>query len=527
MRRLSTILIALLVGTLSLGGCGFSVYDLPLPGGADTGSDPLTVKVQFADVLDLVPQSTVKVDDLTVGKVTKVELDHGVAVVTMELRKDTDLPADARAEIQQTSLLGEKYVALSAPASGDSGPRLKSGDTIPLANTGRNPEVEEVLGALSLILNGGGVAQLKTIATELNKALGGREDSARSVLDQVNKLVTNLDDNKQDIVDAIASVNRLSKSVHKQEKTIDATLDELPSALTSIDAQRKDLVTMLKALDHLGDTGVKVINASKDNTVAVVRDLQPVLTELANSGDHFVNSFNTFLTYPFVDAAVGNNPQVARNLHMGDYVNLDVTLDLDMQSLKNLPDIPQNVCMTVNELRKRYGGQLNDILDWPVSKLCNSDLAKSLSQCQHVLQNKLADGQVPLPLPAECAQLPQSLTSTLKDLLGGISGQLQKGLDPCKLLPVLCSSAGSGDSTGSAGSGTGSGSSSGSGGDGGGVLGGLGGLLGGGSNRAPTAYATQRVSIDQLDKAFDPSLVALMVPGLDTGDPLDTEGGTR
>ena len=33
---------------------------------------------------------------------------------------------------------------------------------------GRAAEVEEVLGALSMLLNGGGVAQIKTISTELN-----------------------------------------------------------------------------------------------------------------------------------------------------------------------------------------------------------------------------------------------------------------------------------------------------------------------------------------------------------------------
>ncbi|MDQ6688344.1 MAG: hypothetical protein M3Z50_12180, partial [Actinomycetota bacterium] len=37
-----------------------------------------------------------------------------------------------------------------------------------------------------------------------------------------------------------------------------------------------------------------------------------------------------FLTYPFVDAAVGNNPTVARNLHMGDYTNLSARLDLSL-----------------------------------------------------------------------------------------------------------------------------------------------------------------------------------------------------
>ena len=52
-------------------------------------------------------------------------------------------------------------------------PELASGDTIPITRTGSAPEAEEVLGALSLLLNGGGLQQIKVITTELNKALDG------------------------------------------------------------------------------------------------------------------------------------------------------------------------------------------------------------------------------------------------------------------------------------------------------------------------------------------------------------------
>ena len=186
-----------------------------------------------------------------------------------------------------------------------------------------------MLGALSLLLNGGGVAQLKTIATELNKALEGREDSASSVLEQVRLFMSQLDEGKEDIVTAIDSLNTLAISVNGQMDSIDAALDELPSALTSLDKQRADLVKMLKSLDELGDVGVRVIKASKDATIESLRQLNPVLTELANSGDDFVKSFNVFLTYPFVDEVVGRDPQVARNLHMGDYTNLSIELDID------------------------------------------------------------------------------------------------------------------------------------------------------------------------------------------------------
>ena len=55
-----------------------------------------------------------------------------------------------------------------------------------------------------------------------------------------------------------------------------------------------------------------------------------MLNQLADSGDDFVKAFHVFLTYPFVDEVVGRDPQVARNLHMGDYTNLSITLDLDL-----------------------------------------------------------------------------------------------------------------------------------------------------------------------------------------------------
>ena len=59
-----------------LSGCGFTgLYGASLPGGANVGSHPYTVTVQFANVLDLVPQSSVKVNDVAVGKVTAITLD--------------------------------------------------------------------------------------------------------------------------------------------------------------------------------------------------------------------------------------------------------------------------------------------------------------------------------------------------------------------------------------------------------------------------------------------------------------------
>ena len=358
-RRTATTVAAAVSGLMVLSGC--SIYDVPLPGGADTGDNPMKVTVMFRDVLDLVPQSTVKVNDVTVGKVTSVTLKGYVAKVEIALPRTVDLPDNAEAQIRQTSLLGEKFVSLSPPRNPEG--KLANNDVIGLDRTGRNPEVEEVFSALALLLNGGGVGQLKTIVTELNNAMGGRETEVRSVLDQIRVFTGQLDQNKESIVAAIENTNRLAGRLRAQESTIKSTLDDVPDALRSVNRQRADLVKLLQALTRLSGVGVKVIQASKESTINRLSDLAPVLDKFAKAGQNMPESFQVFLTYPFVDAAVGQNPRVARNLHQGDFTNLSVNLDLDLADLA-LPDlpsipVPSVICAAVKQARQSAGQQID------------------------------------------------------------------------------------------------------------------------------------------------------------------------
>lgn len=153
--------VALAVGfSMSLGACSVPSFNgiesLPLPGGADLGSHPYEITADFNDVLNLMPQSAVKVNDVAVGRVTKISLsqDNWSARVTMKINGKVKLPENAYAHLEQSSLLGEKFIQLAAPTKGASTAMLRTGQTIPLTRTNRNPEVEEVFGALSMLLNG-------------------------------------------------------------------------------------------------------------------------------------------------------------------------------------------------------------------------------------------------------------------------------------------------------------------------------------------------------------------------------------
>ena len=95
---------------------------------------------------------------------------------------------------------------------------------------------------------------------------------------------------------------------------------------------------MLKALAHLSGVGTRVINLSKDATIDTAAPARPGAEPAARPpGRTSSTRSSVALTYPFVDEVVGRDPQVARNLQMGDYTNLSIKLDLSLDQNGSLP----------------------------------------------------------------------------------------------------------------------------------------------------------------------------------------------
>jgi phospholipid/cholesterol/gamma-HCH transport system substrate-binding protein len=343
LRRAAAVTAAVTAAVLGLSGCGFKgLYSANLPGGPNLGGHPYTVTIEFADVLDLVPQSNVKVNDVAVGKVISVSLEDWHAKVKVKVNGNVKLPENAHAAIKQTSLLGEKYVELQQPPSDPSSVDLKSGDNIPLTSTGTAPEVEEVLGSLSLVLNGGGLQQIQTITTELNNALRGRESSVRDLLAQLNTFVGGLDAQKTSITHALDQLNSLTATLNKQKKSITDALDTFPQALQVLNNNRTQLTSLLQSLSNLGSTATGVINATQAQFRSSLIELDPVLRNLTAAGDNFPKALKQLLTFPF---PLGKTTDFIR----GDYANLALHLDIELNTNLCGLNIPA-LCSLINAL---------------------------------------------------------------------------------------------------------------------------------------------------------------------------------
>lgn len=324
-RIIAAVLVA--VAGIGVSGCGWrGVNSLPLPGTAGRGPGSFEVKVQLPDVTNLQQNSRVRVGDVTVGNVTKIEREGWHSLLTMRIDGNVNLPANATAKIGQTSLLGSLHVELAPPTGVPPEGRLHNGSLIPLSAGSSYPTTEQTLATLSLVLNGGGLGQVHDITKTLSEAFAGRENDLRSLLRQLDEFIGHLKAQTDDIINATDSVNKLAGQLAEQKPVLDRSLSTLPGALAVLSDEREKLADAIDRLGKFSALTADSVNQTKDALVQELTDLAPVLQSLANAGPALTRSLSFLGTFPWVKETIPN-------WFRGEYGNLSLVVDLTLSRL--------------------------------------------------------------------------------------------------------------------------------------------------------------------------------------------------
>jgi phospholipid/cholesterol/gamma-HCH transport system substrate-binding protein len=312
---------------MALSGCAWrGLNSLPLPGTKGGGPGSFTIQAQLPDVNNIEQNSRVRVGDVTVGNVTKIERQDWHALLTLSIDGRVNLPANATVTVGQTSLLGSLHVELAPPKDVPPEGKLHNGSLIPLSSGGAYPSTEQTLAAVSVLLNGGGIGQIQDITRSLSTAFAGRENDLRSLIEQLDKFVTYLHDQTDDIVAATDSLNNLVGQFADQKPVVDQALNTIPDALAVLSNERN---TLADALDQFGKFSALTADSAdqtKKSLVKELKDLGPVLQSLADAGPALTRSLSFYSTFPFPKETITNYLR-------GDYANLTAVLDLTLSRL--------------------------------------------------------------------------------------------------------------------------------------------------------------------------------------------------
>jgi phospholipid/cholesterol/gamma-HCH transport system substrate-binding protein len=343
MRRLTIAVVLAVVGAAGMSGCRLQPNDYTLPGQVAVGDDGYTVTVQFDQVENLVPNSTVLHDNVVIGTVADIDVEDWQAQVRLRLLDDVPVPADAVFSIGQKTLLGAQYVEVADPPAAPQRPgrgtaaaagartqpdgrTLRDGDVVPVTQTGTYPATEQVLGAVALLLNNGGLSQISTITSELSTALDGRVPDTRALVRRTDELLGVLDRNRAEVVTALESLDTLSSGLAADREQLGQAVDSIAPGLRALEEERTRLVRAVTATGRTGDQAVQVIRASRETLLANLDSLGPILTNLGKVSEQLPEALKIGLTMPFP-------AMTTTNAVKGDYANLFTTLDLSTAGL--------------------------------------------------------------------------------------------------------------------------------------------------------------------------------------------------
>ena len=320
--------LVLVVTAMVLTSCGWrGIANVPLPGGPGSGRDKMTIYVQMPDTLALNVNSRVRVADVYVGSVKKIELKNWIPTLTLDLQPGIKLPANAIARIGQTSILGTQHVELDPPPDPSSEP-LRNGATIPLKNSQSFPTTERTLASIATVLRGGGIPNLEVIQTEVANLLSGNAAQIRDFLGKLNTFTDQLNQQRDDLTRAIDSTNELLKIVAQNNNTLDRVLTDLPPLAKYLADSRNKLTGAVEALGRFGNVTATTLSTARADLDTNLQLLQRPLKQLGQAGPYMIDALKLVITAPY---PVDNIPKVIR----GDYINTSATFDLTLSSIDN------------------------------------------------------------------------------------------------------------------------------------------------------------------------------------------------
>jgi phospholipid/cholesterol/gamma-HCH transport system substrate-binding protein len=326
-RRIGVALVApvlVAAGALVLGGCALSLQSLPKISGISSGTYPL--HAVFANVLNLPDDAQVRLGAEVIGQVGTIGTRNFQADLTLDIKDGVRLPVGTQAQIRFDDPLGDEYVMVQPPTTltsslGGQGTRfLAPGAQIPEGSTSTAPSVEDTFGALSLVLNGGGINQLETIIHELNHTFDGNQPPIRSFLTTIDRGVSSLAGGRTSIDNALTAIGNLTRQLNGGGGTIANGINTLAPAIGVLASENTQIDGLITQLSNLGAVGTQVAEQSGENSVNDAKDLLPVVEQLESVSAQLAPDLGALAAFE------AETPKVAP----GDYLQASAIVNVDL-----------------------------------------------------------------------------------------------------------------------------------------------------------------------------------------------------
>jgi phospholipid/cholesterol/gamma-HCH transport system substrate-binding protein len=295
-------IIALFAMALGIGGYILTQQRLRFPIVQDK---PKVIKIELANAQAVQPGQgqTVRVAGVEVGKVGKVELEDGIAVVEAQIeekRYHDLIREDASALLRPKTGVKDMFIEVD-PGEGEA---LDEGERIQLANTAPDIDPDEFYSALDadtrdylkLLISGAGkglkgrgndfrevLKRFEPLHRDLARvttAIASRRANLRRLITNYGSLTSELGDKDNELTRLVRASNSVFSAMASEEANISRFVAQLPSSLRTTE---RTLVKVDRFADVLGPTledlrpAFRQLDVANREVLPFVREAEPIV----------------------------------------------------------------------------------------------------------------------------------------------------------------------------------------------------------------------------------------------------------
>jgi len=265
-----------IIGIVLIGYMSMKVGKLHL-----SSANGYDVQVLLDSAAGLVEDVSVEIAGVEIGRVRKIQLKDGRAMLTLHIRPDIVLRKDARVMIRTKGILGDKYIEIQ-PGTPDA-PAIEAGGR--LVRTVPATDMDTLMNTLGEVAK-----DIKKLTTAFSNVLGGEkgEASLETIVQNVEEMVTNLNQTIKDnqdqvkrVVDNLAAFSDMLNDVgHQNRENINELLHSARNTATTMASLMVDLQEIAQKINTGRGSIGRLINDDEP-----IQQLNQVLTSLRDITD--------------------------------------------------------------------------------------------------------------------------------------------------------------------------------------------------------------------------------------------------
>ncbi|WBP95328.1 MCE family protein [Mycolicibacterium neoaurum] len=233
----------------------------------------------FTEASRLKTGQDVRIAGVPVGSVSAVTLNPDNTVdVAFDVDKRYQLYTSTRAVVRYENLVGDRYMEIT------SGPgelqKLPAGSTLSTANTQPALDLDALLGGLRPVLKGLDGNKVNEVSNAVIELLQGQGGAIQNMLASTSSFSQNLAARDQLIGDVITNLNTVLGTIDEKGDQFNASVDELQKLITGLAENRDPIAGAIAPLASAENDLTEMLQASRRPLQGVIENARPLMQRM-------------------------------------------------------------------------------------------------------------------------------------------------------------------------------------------------------------------------------------------------------